>query len=442
MFENTIGGFFSRLGDDMNALASDVGNAAAGVKSAWGSIKSGKAWENIKAGAATTWEGVKGAAGWVKDKAVSAWDGVKNVAASVVNSVAGAVSTAVGVVGTFAERTGNWFSGDGFNTDDEVVEIQARQRIQEAIRNGTALEEGSEEYKRMMKELEKTPGVKVKSALKNKAGLSDDIRTLNELDKRLNGGGVFEGENFKIVKEIMTKLENGESVSASDLKKLTATMIQKGTLKEEVLNSILHDKEAFEKLNGKTFNFGKGVQVTLDLNDPASIKAYAENISKVYCVTASLYGQMVINGVEGTPGSFGEFTKELLSKDLIDPSKPARQIKPTQDIVDAFAGKGKYQVVGSGVDAGGGYFKDENGNSTAGYKGNIFNKMIETAGTHKDISFFNARINNPHNMNLFNNNGTLSIYDTSRRGFNASVTDNISKRNLKSWYYIRPVRRR
>jgi hypothetical protein len=95
-----------------------------------------------------------------------------------------------------------------------------------------------------------------------------------------------------------------------------------------------------------------------------------------------------------------------------------------------------------GIDAGGGYFKDENGKSTAGYKGNIFNKMIETAGTHKDISFFNARINNPHNMNLFNDKGSLSIYDTSRRGFNAPLKGSIKKSNLKSWYYIKPVRRR
>jgi len=97
-FENTIGGFFSRLGDDMNALASDVGNAASGVKSAWGSIKSGEAWENIKTGAASAWEGVKGAASWVKDTAVSAWNGIKDTAVSAWNSMAGAVSSAVGVV--------------------------------------------------------------------------------------------------------------------------------------------------------------------------------------------------------------------------------------------------------------------------------------------------------------------------------------------------------
>ena len=99
LFENTIGGFFANVGKDLKALASDVGNAADGLKSAWGSIKSGEAWESIKTGAETAWEGVKGAASWVKDTAVSAWNGVKDTAVSTWNSVAGAVSTAAGAVG-------------------------------------------------------------------------------------------------------------------------------------------------------------------------------------------------------------------------------------------------------------------------------------------------------------------------------------------------------
>jgi len=104
-FENTIGGFFSQLGKDMDKLASDVGNAASGVKSAWGSIKSGEAWENIKTGAASAWEGVKGAA----------------------NAVTAAV-------GNLAEKTGNWFTGEGFNSDDQVVDIKLA-RYQELINN-------------------------------------------------------------------------------------------------------------------------------------------------------------------------------------------------------------------------------------------------------------------------------------------------------------------
>jgi len=442
MFENTIGGFFSRLGDDMNALASDVGNAASGVKSAWGSIQSGEAWENIKTGAASAWEGVKGAASWVKDTAASAWNGVKNVAASAWNSVAGAVSTAVGAVGTLTQSAKNWFTGDGFNTDGEVAEIQARQRIQDAIKNGSALEEGSEEYKRIMSELYGNPAVKVGNSGVRDSSQSEEIRKLKEMDRILNGGGMSEGANSKAVEDIMAKIRDGKTVDASDLEKLTLTMMQKGSLQEEVLNSILNDKESFEKLNGKTFDFGENGKVTLDLSNPESIKAYAENISNVYCVAASLYGQMVVNGIGGTPGSFGEFTKQLLEKGLIDPSKPARQIESTQNIIDAFAGKGNYQVVGYGVDAGGGYFNDENGASTASYKGNILDVLIDTASANQNINVFNARINSPHNMNLFNDNGNLSIYDTSRRGFNASVTDNITKRNLRSWYYIRPVRRR
>jgi murein DD-endopeptidase MepM/ murein hydrolase activator NlpD len=134
MFENTIGGFFSRLGKDMNALASDVGNAAAGVKSAWGSIKSGEAWENIKAGAATAWEGVKGAASWVKDKAVSAWNGVKNVAASAWNSVAGAVSTAVGAVKDFGQSVKNKVVWGVYGTNDDL-EVQKAIVYQTPVRS-------------------------------------------------------------------------------------------------------------------------------------------------------------------------------------------------------------------------------------------------------------------------------------------------------------------
>jgi len=311
--------------------------------------------------------------------------------------------------------------------------------LKEALRNGTALEEGSAEYNRVMAALNGNPEVKVVAGMSQ----ADEIRKLNELDKKLNGAGLFEGDNSKAVEDIMTKIRDGKPVDASDLEKLTATMIQKGTLKEEVLNSILNDKEAFEKLNGKTFDFGENGKVTLDLNNPESIKAYADNISQVYCVAASLYGQMVVNGIDGTPGSFGEFTKQLIEKDLLNLDKPARQIDSTQDIIDAFAGEGKYQVVGCGVDAGGGYFKDEFGNSTKGYgAADTFNNLALAAKNNQNIDFFNVRINSPHNMNLYNDNGKLSIYDTSSRRYDASFTKYIKRTNIVSWYYIRPVKRR
>jgi len=354
-----------------------------------------------------------------------------------VDTIGDGLKIAARAVSDFGERTGKLFTDGHFASDEEVAEIQARERIQEAIKNGTALEHGSEEYNRVMAALNGKPEVKVGAGMSQ----ADEIRKLNELDKKMNGG-MSVGVNSKAVEEIMNKIRDGKQVDASDLENLTRTMLQKSTLPKEVLDSILNDKDAFKELAGKTFDFGENGEVEFDLKNPESIKAYADNISKVYCVAASLYGQMVVNGIDGTPGSFGEFTKQLIEKDLLNLDKPARQAYSTQNIIDAFAGKGKYQVVGYGVDAGGGYFNDENGVSTANYKGNIFDKLINAASTNTSINFFNVRINSPHNMNLFNNNGTLSIYDTSKRGFNTSITDNISNRNLKSWYYIKPVRRR
>ncbi len=125
--------------------------------------------------------GIKGAASWVKDVAVSAWDGV------------------TGAVGTFIEKTGNWVVGNGFNSDAEVAENYARQRIEEAIKNGTALQEGSAEYNRMMSVLYG----KQKSHVNNESnliGINEDIRKLKEKEKSINGGRK-EIENIKLLKQ-------------------------------------------------------------------------------------------------------------------------------------------------------------------------------------------------------------------------------------------------
>ena len=220
-FENTIGGFFSQLGKDMDKLASDVGNAADGLKSAWGSIKSGEAWESIKTGAASAWEGIKGAASWVKDTAVSAWNGVKDTAVNAWNSVAGAVSSAVGAVGTFAEKTGNWFVGDGFNTDDQVEEIRAKERIQEAIKNGTALEEGSAEYKRMEAALNKKfnvgadPDSQLRAdeklaSYKNNKDVDSSLKNLTDLAQQNGGGSEYVREELK---KALSKIPGGDKLN-------------------------------------------------------------------------------------------------------------------------------------------------------------------------------------------------------------------------------------
>jgi len=349
---------------------------------------------------------------------VNTFSGLYNTSIGFTNGMFASIGTGLS---NFVERTGNLFAQGSFATDLEIRDAQQRKEFR-----GLIALNGSE--------------VPIGNGFMNNSAYMQKFR---EMEDRMNGGGIYEGANSKAVEDIMEKLKDGKLVDASDLQKLTATMLQKSTLPKEVLDSILNDKDSFKELAGKTFDFGENGKVKLDLNDPESIKAYADNISKVYCVAASLYGQMVVNGIDGTPGSFGEFTKQLLEKDLINPDKPARQINSTQDIIDAFAGKGKYQVVGYGADAGGGYFNDEFGNSTKGINpADTLNNLKDAAKNNQNINFFNIRINNPHSMNLYNNSGRLSIFDTSARGFGASFTNSVTRTNISSWYYIKRANRR
>jgi hypothetical protein len=416
LYENTIGGFFSRLGDDMNALAADVGNAASGVKSAWGSIKSGEAWKNIKAGAATAWEGVKGAASWVKDKAVSAWNGVKNVAASAWNSVAGAVSTAVGAVGTFAEKTGNWFSGDGFNTDDEVAEIQTRQRIQEAIRNGTALEEGSEEYKR------------IQAALNKEIHVGADPDSQARADEKMNSyrSSNPETANSRIVAIIKDKLLDGKNLSEEDLVAFFKSGRQQSkgdtALEKELIASIKNDPDAFQKaMKERGYNSANSDDV----------QKFSREIQGGFCVLFNEYAQMALNNVEGTSSSVGEFYKHLLNAkssdggNLID---VLNQKVSTQEIFDSVAGKGNVQVYGYGKDRNGKGFSDENGSDTIDYKGPAMLKKLKQLSMESDIDYFTVRIRAGggfHDLTLKNENKNLRLYDNSWRGTNKNYSDYI-----------------
>ncbi|MFA5519406.1 MAG: hypothetical protein WDA74_09135 [Spirochaetota bacterium] len=343
-------------------------------------------------------EGVKGVASWVKDVAVSAWEGV-----------AGAVGTAVGVV----QKGIADFFAPKMVTEPEVQTAGWVQDVAYPIGNVDS---------------------------------DSQARADEKLESYLsNNTGILTGANAEAVKNIFDKHANGEQITAEDFKALTMTMLQKSTLPKEILEVIQNDAEAFQELGGRTFNFGAKGNLELDLNNPESIRVYAEKVSELYCVTASLYANMVGAGINGTPGSFGEFTKELLVRELIDLSKPARQINSTQSIIDAFGGKGAYEVVGYGIDRGGGYFNDENGNSTKGYGGAEILKQLELAAKQNhDVSFFNVYVNNDgrlHNMNLFNNEDSLSIYDTSSRGFGVPMSQrHIHGKNIKSWYYIRPAR--
>jgi len=94
----------------------------------------------------------------IKSGAEAVWSGVKDVAVSAWSEVTGAVSSAVGAVGTFAERTGNWFTEGHFVSDAEVKQIREQERLQqeqESIRNGIKPVGMSDaEYKQKFKELE------------------------------------------------------------------------------------------------------------------------------------------------------------------------------------------------------------------------------------------------------------------------------------------------
>jgi hypothetical protein len=107
--------------------------------------------------------------------------------------VAGAVSTAVGAVSTFAEKTGNWFSGDGFNTDDEVA---SHKRIQQAIANRTVLEEGSEEYKRIQAELKKE--IDFGADPDSQARIDEKLNSYRKVKININGKEILVNSEQKI----------------------------------------------------------------------------------------------------------------------------------------------------------------------------------------------------------------------------------------------------
>jgi hypothetical protein len=215
-------------------------------------------------------------------------------------------------------------------------------------------------------------------------------------------------------------------------------------LPEEVLQAMKNDPESFKELFGNTFEFKDGkIQVKLT-DDPASFDKFAKNISTVFCVSLTLYSQMVANKIEGTPESFGDFLKQMIDKGMIDPKKPAAQIKPTQTIVDAFAGKdefgnSKYKVIGAGVDTGGGYFKDEDGKLTS--QKDIYNKLMQTSRDKQFIDVFTIRFKTrtyKHNTDAYNRNGVLYQYDTVGYGFGSPVINSVTSANIQSWYYIIP----
>ena len=99
----------------------------------------------------------------------------------------------------FAQRTGKLLTEGYFASDEEVRDILARERIKEAIKNGTALEYGSEEYNRMMAVVNakisngsdadsKLRADEKQASYKNNKDVDSSLKNLTDLAQQ-NGGG-------------------------------------------------------------------------------------------------------------------------------------------------------------------------------------------------------------------------------------------------------------
>lgn len=341
-------------------------------------------------------------------------------------------------MGDFAQRTGNLFTEGHFASDDEVAQIQARERIQEAIKNGTALEEGSDAYNRMMAALYGNPRV----------GSGADADSTARMDEKLNSykNAVPETANSKAVQIIKDKLASGQNVSEAELRaffdsaemksvKRTEQEGKPSALENELIATIKNDPKAFEEAMK-----AKG----LDSSNAADVQKFSREMQAGFCVLFSEYAQMTLNNVNGSAPSIGEFYKKLLNSTSSNGGQLINilsQSASTQEIFDSVAGKGNVKVVGYGKDRDGYGFEDEIGRDTLNYKGSeMIDKLSKLAGDHS-IKFFTVRIatqgRNYHDLTLKNNNGELRLYDNSSRGYNKRYSNYINYKNIKSFYYIR-----
>jgi len=101
-----------------------------------------------------------------------------------VDTIGDGLKIAARAVSDFGERTGNLFTDGHFASDEEVAEIQARERIQEAIKNGTALEDGSAEYNRMMAALYGNPNVNVGKSTPGEMSQAEYMQRFRDAEQR------------------------------------------------------------------------------------------------------------------------------------------------------------------------------------------------------------------------------------------------------------------
>ncbi len=227
------------------------------------------------------------------------------------------------------------------------------------------------------------------------------------------------------------KLSNGSKISNDDISSFINTMHQYSeggtTLQTELETAIKRDPEAFkEYMNGK------------------SIEKYAMKIQAIFCVQIANYTQMVFNKREGAPKSIGDFFKTLVEHNMIWPGGGQRE--KTQKIFDLIYGAGNTQVIGYGIDPGGGYFNDAEGDSTSGYTGGQIMDELQKVLDDKSVNCITVRVKVKgafHDMSIIRNgDGTFTLNDSSFRGTNIEIGSDVYNKYIKdtkiiSFYYLK-----
>jgi len=188
-------------------------------------------------------------------------------------------------------RTGNLFTEGHFASDEELPEILAQERLKEALRNGTALEEGSAEYNRMM------------------AVVNAKISNGSDADSKLRADE----------KQASYKGANNQDVDSS-LKRLTDLAQQNGGGSEYVREEL---KKALSKIPG-----GENLDV--------------DKVLKTSCVSLSVWVALKQAGAD--VGEYGDFYADQVKKGNITAENAA--VNKIYDVANSYTIDGKKPVIG------------------------------------------------------------------------------------------------
>ena len=307
-------------------------------------------------------KGIKGAAGWVKDTAVSAWNGV------------------TGAVGTFIEKTGNWITEGHFKTNEQVEEIRVQERIHEAIRNGTALEEGSAEYNRIMAVLYGNPEVKVGAGGTGEMSHAEYMQKFREMDEK-----------------------NKNSDIGSNLKKLTGLAQQN---------------------NGGNKYVREEIEKALK-NIPGGDKLNTKEILSKSCNALTMW--ITLKEAGANVGEFGEFFEKQVKENNIK-AHNAYTGNP-------YAIASHYNIDGKKLDVG---FIDGRNNSLEGF--NQYEKLLKSGQVSHGEVYFKTPTSY-HALSVYFSQGEIKIADVSYRPNGSPASLYVRDTNFKWFFYVKNGRR-